>query len=936
MRTNERFTWIPIHQETAKKIIETPISQQELLETLQAMADEGLKVIKLEDQNAAGESFPLAVIDPITFFANFNRGITVKNRQQNWAFLKERWKLESDVPSDFDGIPVYHNTASWLFPYERARSPEHIRMLWELSGQAVRGGLEAIDGALFDKCLRLRDVAIASLTIGLYWMNPHAFLPADKKTIAYARSLGISSPPVDFATYKDWIAAVTEATAADLPTISATADSPGFRNRETFSIPQARLSDLWKRFKAKYPDFVDFTQPGDGFVNDEITYKRALFTKFDEELGAARLQAMVTNGQGDEAVAQLSRTLASNIVAFQSWNTALGNTSEEKCAIISKFIAATKREYSGPATTQPIFAAYEQCKAKPSWDVLGMMLWVLRPLDYFPIKISYYRRLARNLGYNLPNGRPTPETLDAVIRFGRVFRNALKPQKPRDWVDVQSFMWVVSSEIDGISIAAPLGEIFRSAKEADAALSLIRWALIELGVSPQDYANDTRIALTLPEYSGPRKIRLNFGNWLILGFWAKHEMGRLEFVCLKDAIPPSAYLPPESMFADQIDGEVFSIVYCDPEFGFDAGSKEREIFRRSLASVRERFANWNGSPWRRLHQAELLKLAFDEARRKQVIEALFDSDDGEEPEDPAGNEATPYSRQDALRGLFLSEEKFDQILAALKEKKNVVLQGAPGVGKTFVAKRLAYALIGARDNSRVEMIQFHQSYSYEDFIQGYRPTDGGLFKIKAGIFYQFCRRAQKFETEDKPFVFIVDEINRGNLSKIFGELMMLLEPDKRGRDFSIPLTYSEDSSERFYIPSNVYLLGMMNTADRSLAMVDYALRRRFRFVTLDPEFESQRFADHLHNKGVPKAVSSMIIRRMTELNKVIAEDIKNLGPGYRIGHSYFCPIDGIKPDEEWYRRVIRTEILPLVYEYWFDDPQKVADIEAKLLESWQV
>lgn len=294
-------------------------------------------------------------------------------------------------------------------------------------------------------------------------------------------------------------------------------------------------------------------------------------------------------------------------------------------------------------------------------------------------------------------------------------------------------------------------------------------------------------------------------------------------------------------------------------------------------------------------------------------------------------EIEKYDKKKAMKGLFLAEAQFDEMLDALKEKKNVVLQGAPGVGKTYVAKRLAYAFIGSNDTNRIETIQFHQSYSYEDFIQGFRPAPKGHFDLKYGLFHQFCRKAQREEAQSKPYVFIIDEINRGNLSKIFGELMMLIEPDKRGKEHAIPLAYSADSDERFYIPENLYFIGMMNTADRSLAMVDYALRRRFRFVTLQPEFASNAFRDYLTNAGVKPELVKKIIDRMTALNEVIAADSKNLGHGYRIGHSYFCPQQGIVPNESWYRRIVESEIVPLIQEYWFDNEQKVKEQRAALL-----
>lgn len=278
-----------------------------------------------------------------------------------------------------------------------------------------------------------------------------------------------------------------------------------------------------------------------------------------------------------------------------------------------------------------------------------------------------------------------------------------------------------------------------------------------------------------------------------------------------------------------------------------------------------------------------------------------------------------YSSADFLSDVYMSEQDYETLVNVLKMKKNIILQGAPGIGKTFTAKRLAYSIIGAKNPDRVQMIQFHQSYSYEDFIEGYRPTENG-FTIKKGSFYKFCKLAE--DDDENDYFFIIDEINRGNLSKIFGELFMLIEKDKRG--IELQLLYSD---ENFSVPPNVYIIGMMNTADRSLAMLDYALRRRFSFFTMKPGFNTigfQTYQDSLKSDAFKKLISCI-----KQLNSKIAADI-SLGEGFCIGHSYFCGLTAKTATVQTLTSIIEYELIPLLKEYWFDEPEKIIDWSDRL------
>lgn len=835
-----QFTWIPLYSEIAGRVLQYDKRQNELLALLQEINARGVPVIPMNDTAVGDIKIALDEIDPFTFFATFNRGITTGGRLTILEILKERWNLKSPLPDDFLGVPVANNMKSWFFHWQKNRTAEEIPNLWRLASEVYTKPSDQVDLDLLHNCVE--RFSLRMISMGLFWLNPHEYLSLDGVNRPYLRKFGVDSERIRTASeYLDFLQKVKETVELDFPTISLNAWTEAQTNAKTakpISTPKARVWTM--SVGANGDQWVDF------YTNNRV----AIDFEIENSLKDFESRENLKNQVWPEVEGK----------KYNDVNCCWEFANEMK---IGDFVFAKqgKKLLLGLAK---VVGDYEFDEERDEYRHVRKVEWLtdagpweLTPDNYYAIKtlteITNYHDFVQRL-FGIVE-IPVPDQIDISNADQESVARANTAKK---------FWWL----------------------NANPRI----WHYDELKVG------DTQIYTTHNDRGNKRQkykyfLEVQPGD-MVVGYVTSPDREVVAICEITKELHDSQY--GESI-------ELKLVEHFDNTISYD------ELKGDPSLTDCEPLNNNQGSLFRITEEEfEIIRSSLDELNPAAKPKSL-----------------AAYSKSDALKELFFSEDMLDDILSRLKRKKNIILQGPPGVGKTFIAKRLAYLMMGEKDSSRVEMVQFHQSYTYEDFVQGYRLNENGNFVIKPGLLYEFCRKAQR--NPDKDYFFVIDEINRGNLSKIFGELMMLIEHDKRGEEFQVPLTYSRTSDERFYVPKNLYLIGTMNTADRSLSLVDYALRRRFAFVSLKPQFESKKFAITLAAAGAASVLIQKIVDLMIELNSDIATDNRNLGPGFCIGHSYFCPADGVRLDDDWFREVIESEIRPLLEEYWVDNDSKVAE-----------
>ncbi len=857
----EKYSWIPFYTAFADKLLAYRQNRRELLDKIQKVyASIGKEVQKLEEDNA------LQDIDPFTLFGFFNKGITDANRITIINGLIKEFDISANAPDNFNGIPVLNNLKANFFGFKKDRTDNDIDNLWELFSAAITlaDSNTEENRNYFCKCYdKVHDqICIKwNITMGLYWIRPYRFLSLDSVNRNY---VGKKKK-------------LNDELSAHMLSIKNLPYGNEYMNLcdECMSLFNSGVSEIKSFPELTYSAWIESKT---GIVdipeenNDDPGVRYWLYAPGENARKWEQYYNDGIMGIGWHEIGDLDQYKSKSEIQSALKSKLGDNTSQSNSAhALWQFrheikigdIIFVKRGTSEVLGRGIVESDYEyNSEYDQEYPNIRKVKWTHK--GKWNIEEKFPLKTLTDIT------KYTDFTKKIIMLFDtdetdnniNTWLLAYSP-KHYDWENAEkqhSFDTLLDNVRNGGSYIDSWRCASKKVKAGDRVF-IIRLGDEPKGIIASGYAVGESFSGTYTDENGEK------------------QLGSLINICVTKAVDYRA----EQIISQKTLKEKFPEQQWSPQ--------------GSGIAVRPEAARWLIEYWDNLYS--------NKTKNTPV------------------KDIEPYTKDDFLKEVYLDEAEYDKLSALVLGKKNIILQGAPGVGKTFAAKRLAYSIMGEQDDSRIKVVQFHQSYSYEDFIEGYRPVENGSLVLRDGIFKTFCKTASD-DDKNRKYFFIIDEINRGNLSKIFGELLMLIEADKRDK-YHAELVYSKES---FTVPENVHIIGMMNTADRSLAMIDHALRRRFAFFKMKPAFDKKLFKEKIENTN--NVLYKKTIEAVISLNKEIAED-SSLGDGFEIGHSYFC-LDDDKINDTVVKNIIEFEIIPIIEEYWFDNKKK-ADDERSIFEA---
>ena len=937
----DNYTWTAFYMEFADKLKFYANNRTELIEKIKSIYDKlNIKIPTLEKDGVIPTD-----IDPFTVFGLFNKRISSLNRHDIIAVLAQEFGISSKLPEDFNGIPLVNNMQTTFYGFGNDKKADDIENLWKMFLSAIA---YADDDSsenkenfckFFDVVIQQYCVGLASLTMGLFWIRPYTYLSIDSRNQMFLRDEQymperivklINSKMIKRKNYNRTVsgAAYLEVCSAcqeelehsefsyrSFPALSEYAwnisknlDENSYDLSNYSAVEKAAIAAL---YYAKLPENDKPAQKLEEVIknlSEILNVSSLLIGTFKYEYDALFMNGRWVSGQGET---DISRCTVEEPAFYKIYDEFCDTPLTELKKIVNQIMG---KEIQRPEQNQsewfPSLEEYTPNLSVSDWLRLLENQDIFDENSLFVMRAIYENKgQATCKGLSKKYGKePQYYSAIAVKLALRIHKETNCPVSERKGGGTRWWSVLFTGKYTGKNQSGSF--IWRLRTELKTALK-IKFSLSDdkKHKSTEDEANK-QLLDTLPSSNS------EFLKYFTPLIQALKELGG-------SATRREAHEKVIELM--NISDEELSVTY--EKTGASRVLNQIDFARNDLAH--EGFiSNGTKGVWSLTELGMNIDMTLELAGLIHTKWVKINTAKRKNEPIPDINLSKYYMRKivhkytkaDFLKEVFITEHEYDKLRSLVLRKKNVILQGAPGVGKTFSAKRLAYSIIGEKNENRICMIQFHQSYSYEDFIMGYRPNENGGFELQSGVFYNFCERCK--ENPDKPYFFIIDEINRGNLSKIFGELLMLIEADKRGENHKLNLVYG---GKAFYIPENLHIIGMMNTADRSLAMIDYALRRRFSFYTMNPAFDNadkNGFGEYM--KKIDCELYHTMIGKIKELNHEIRKN-SSLGKGFEIGHSYFAPEDSSIIDDEWVCNVAEYEIIPLIEEYWFDDERKTED-----------